>query len=534
MTEPTQNIVPVDQRSGGEIPAALVARFAARFSGYTKAHGRTKLTADTPTRHDGKKMGRSATVHGPATLPIYVDHLSGTQGLGVIMLRDDNETALFGAIDLDTYGLTDAQLGEWQQKVQVQGMPLVLCRTKSGGCHMYLFLTAPGSAELLRHRLSEYASMLGLSAKTEIFPKQSSRLNDADTGSFINLPYFQQDATVRYLLVDGTPGTLEQFLDAADLHAITPESLHDRAMGVLGDTWFKDGPPCLQAFELQGGFPDGGKRNGMVSVAVYLQKAHPDDWEQKLANYNERMAKLRSEELVSIQKSTTRKKYQYMCSQTPINAVCQKGLCRKRLYGVGGDAPDSGHSTMEIEEITKYEAPYDDPIWIIVLNGKRVQLTNAELYSVDLFNQRCLAAANVIPANVTGAKWRAYLQQLVHRADVIQSPEDAGQWGQVWAWAKAFCTQNVIASGREGLVQGKVFVDAGRVYFRSKDFMAYLKSRHVVFQNAHSLWAFLRDRGGENGQWNVKQKCVNWWSLPAFEDGTAAPTSAPAKADEEF
>ncbi len=511
------------------VAGGVVLRFASLFTGYTKAYGVFKLAA--PTAAGEKVKGRASTVRGEPVLDLYRDHLQGTgHGLGIIMLRED-DTVLFGAIDLD---IRDMDHAVWEKKIKAKGMPLVLCRSKSGGGHFYLFLEAPAPAQLVRHRLSEYAAMLGMAHTVEIFPKQSSRANENDVGSWINLPWQHASQTNRYMVEDGKASTLERFLDVAEASKVPVANLSEPVSEVLAGTIFKDGPPCLQAWEAQGGFPEGGKRNGMVSVGVYLQKAHPDDWEQRLPAANAAMAGLRAEEITGIGKSLTRKKYQYLCNQVPINSVCQKGLCRKRLYGVGGDLPDSGHATVEIEEITKYEAPYDDPLWVIVLNGKRVQLTNEQLYSVDLFNQRCLAVANIIPANVTGAKWRAYLGALVARADIVPSPEDAGQWGQVWAWTRSFCTQNVVALTREGLQQGKVFVEEGRVYFRSKDLMAYLKSRHVVYANAHSLWAFLRDRGGENGHWNVKQKSVNWWCLPAFADASQVAAAPAPTTDEEF
>jgi hypothetical protein len=513
------------------VPDTLVARFVSLFRGYGKAYGSFKL-AEQQGAEGEKVKGKAITVRGEPVPELYRDHLEGVgNGLGIIMLRED-DTVLFGAIDLDVRDMNHA---EWEQKVKAKKLPLVLCRSKSGGGHFYLFLKDPVPATVVRHRLTEYAALLGMAHTVEIFPKQSSRANDRDIGSWINLPWFTVATTNRYAIIDGKPSTFEQFLDAADAACLTPEQATEAVMSTVPDTLFKDGPPCLQTYEAQGGFPDGGKRNGMVSVGVYLQKAFPVDWEHLLHTYNERMGQLREDEVGDIVKSLTRKKYQYLCTQVPINAVCQKALCKKRLFGVGGDLPDSGHSTMEIEEITKYEAPFDDPLWVIVLNGKRVQLSNAELYSVDLFNQRCLAVCNIIPANVTGAKWRAYLQALVSRADVVPSPEDAGPWGQVWMWTRSFCTQNVYAANREGLQQGKVFIESDRVFFRSKDLVGYLKSRHVIFQNAHALWSFLRDRNAENGHWSFKGKSLSWWSLPVFTDAATAPIPAPAaKPDEEF
>lgn len=188
------------------VPAELVSRFAALFHGYTQAHG-----TFTPKKVDirGKLTGQSATVHETVTASTYAAHLCGRVSIGVIPLLDDSTNAVFGAIDYDNRKMDHVKA---DARIRELGLPLVLCRSKSGGGHFYCFSEHPVSATVMREKLTEWAGQLGMSAKTEIFPKQVKREPD-EVGTFINLPYFGGE---RFALIKGNPATLGEFLDYAE------------------------------------------------------------------------------------------------------------------------------------------------------------------------------------------------------------------------------------------------------------------------------------------------------------------------------
>ena len=48
----------------------------------------------------------------------------------------------------------------------------MLCRSKSGGAHIYLFIDEPVSASLLQRKLRQLAASIGF-GQAEIFPKQT-------------------------------------------------------------------------------------------------------------------------------------------------------------------------------------------------------------------------------------------------------------------------------------------------------------------------------------------------------------------------
>ena len=98
-------------------------------------------------------------------------------------------------------------------KIRNLQLPLVPCRSKSGGMHIFLFLKNPVSARLVREKLREVASGLGYSS-VEVFPKQSTILIEkGDLGNFLNLPYYNSKSTTRYAYKDdGTAATIARVL----------------------------------------------------------------------------------------------------------------------------------------------------------------------------------------------------------------------------------------------------------------------------------------------------------------------------------
>ena len=182
----------------------IIDRFAKVFRGLDRAYGAVDLTKKDAS---GKQQGIYKIVREPRTRAVFESHLKGDVSIGVVPINEEN-TCLWGAIDVDMYPLDHQEIVQRVRKLQ---FPLVVCRSKSGGGHLFLFLTEAVDAEKLQHKLKELASELGYAASTEIFPKQIKLLVErGDTGNFLNLPYFDSEGGLRYAVKeDGTAATLE-------------------------------------------------------------------------------------------------------------------------------------------------------------------------------------------------------------------------------------------------------------------------------------------------------------------------------------
>lgn len=342
--------VPPPQIGDAPITDEQVRRFAALFQGFSNAFGQYTVNEQEPKT--GKNVGPRSTKTGRLTLHHYRVHLDGTgPGLGVIMVLDEHGNVVFCALDSDNYHIAPEL---WEQRVRELKLPMVVCRTKSGGAHLYLFFVEPVPAKWAREQLARFRDALGLPKTIEIFPKQEDR-KAGDTGSWINLPYQNAPETMRFAILDSRALELDAFLKHAEAMRQTRDSVEAVATtawkepalppvltGTVADLdddgsdWF-GAPPCLSNIYQKGGFPEGTRNDGMLAVVVYLKKRYGDEWESHVAKYNELLCKpaLSTDELEStVIKSGRRKDYYYRCKHSPIHDECQGKKCQKQQFGV--------------------------------------------------------------------------------------------------------------------------------------------------------------------------------------------------------
>ena len=175
---------------------SLAETFAKRYAGLRSAYG--TFTSTNETREDGKASGKNITIsknlEEKDVIDLWTKHLNGQQSLGIVPINEDNE-CVWGAIDVDEYQL---DLKSLAIRLAQQQLPLVLCRSKSGGAHIFIFLVEPIPASMLQRKLRQVAAAIGY-GQAEIFPKQTKLLLDrGDRGSTLNMPYFGGENSTRY------------------------------------------------------------------------------------------------------------------------------------------------------------------------------------------------------------------------------------------------------------------------------------------------------------------------------------------------
>ena len=169
-------------------------------------------------------------------------HLEGKHGIGSIPINDKN-MCKFGALDIDTYPIDHLAILKKCRRFKI---PVVVCRSKSGGAHLFLFTKDWISATDMRDHLTEFAAVLGFGG-CEVFPKQDKILAErGDVGNFINLPYFDQKNTLRYAIDDkGEEVDFEGFLTMVEKQSTTLEKLRQLQF-VDEDSELQSMPPCLR------------------------------------------------------------------------------------------------------------------------------------------------------------------------------------------------------------------------------------------------------------------------------------------------
>ena len=493
----------------------IIKRFARLFRGLETAYGTFNITGK---QANGKAKGKASVVRAKRTLVTFERHLNGEQGVGIIPINESN-ACFWGAIDLDIYPLDHAAL---VKTIHRQKLPLVVCRSKSGGGHIYLFLKEAVPSETLQNKLIEIASELGCAVGTDIFPKQIVLvLERGDTGNFLNLPYFKHDTGLRYAFKqDGAAATLAEFVQMAEDAAITPQQLdallEKEALDV--DERIKDGPPCLQIL-LRQGFPEGTRNNGLFNLGVYLRKAFPADWETKILEYNQAVLEppLDLSEVNVVAEQIRKKDYQYKCSDVPICNFCNRDLCRSRRYGVGGDV-----NTSRIANLRKYDS--EPPLWFLDVNGSPVELDTEALQRQPKFQILCMEQINQMPRTITRQAWEAQMNTLLStmvetEGAIIHTSEDTSIRGQFYELLEEFTTHMQAALDREEILLRRPWTNetTNRTYFRLKDLEAFLKRQRFTDYRSNKIAQRLRDIDGLSEQLSVNGRPIRCWSIPAFE-----------------
>lgn len=497
-------------------------RMAQLFQGLNRAHGRS-IVGDRVDPRKGKRKAKSWTVLEPVTPELWEGHLRGDEGIGIIPITDD-ATCIWGAIDVDQY---DLDLGSLEEKVKELRLPLLTCRTKSGGAHLFLFLSEFAPAQLVKTKLTDLAIAVGYPG-VEVFPKQITLANERDVGSWLNMPYFGSDATERYALRDGKRLKLKEFLDRAEALRITPEQLASLDPPIKSE--FQDGPPCLQQLSTQG-FPEGTRNNALFNLGVYARLRWPDDWKRKVEEYNHAYMDppIESAEVQETIKSLGRKGYRYTCNQPPICNACNRGLCLGRKFGVAGGGTEEGANDIQIGNLVKYLT--DPPTYILDVDGRRIELLSDQLLDYNKFRKLCWERLNKLPPRRKSATWEVIINSLGENIEEIEAPAEASMEGRIWHLLEEWCTQYSTAKSREELLVGKPWDDGTYTFFQSTDFESFLDHKGVRDVKGRRLWSILRGRGLKNGEFNIKGRCVRWWKVPSFEV-SEEPLEVPRKGSE--
>jgi hypothetical protein len=481
----------------------LANHFFELYKGLDRAHG--KFVVSNAALASGEKVkGRATTEISPYTVKLWNLHLNGNQGLGVVPITDEG-VCWWGAIDVDVYPLN---LEELEGRVHRLGLPLIVIRTKSGGAHLTLFLSEPVSCKIVRNKLYEFAMVLGYGG-VEIFPKQTMLASKKDVGNWLNMPYFEHKQSTRFAIFKGKALTAKQFIVLAHKIRITEEQLTSVEVSLSGE--FEDGPPCLQMIAKQGA-PEGTRNNTLFAMGVYAKHKHEDDWEVKIEEMNVAFIDppLKSKEVQIIIKSAGRKDYFYPCNKAPLITFCNKDLCRKRQFGIGQGGEEFGLNLGSLVKIAT-----EPPVWIIDIEGVRVQLDTEDLMSQERFRRSCVMAINKLPPRVKNTEWDKILREKLEGVEIIDAPVESRQTGRINQYAFQFLINTPMARVKDEIVIGRPWYDkeTDMICFRGNDLLKYL-SNYGLNAEPRKIWASLRDGGAEHGQIKVKTAPVQVWKVP--------------------
>ena len=438
-----------------------VERLARLFPGNDRHHG----THGEPEWDDGKQkwgIRKTARTHdGGPTIDMWREHVDGRRPLGVIPITQKS-LCKWGCGDIDEYQIDVVEI---IIRVKRLGYPLVPCRSKSGGLHLFLFLVEPEPAQVVQATLRDMMASIGY-GQAEVFPKQSHIMGDRDRGSWIIVPYFGGDygGRVRWqrgIKDRGGEMTLGEFLTTAEGALTTTASIvlkklskRQQKGGSTASVPFGDGPVCLQHI-ISAGPVRTNQNNTLLMMGIYYKKAYPEDWQDHLERANREFLDPpgSAEGLVSVKKSLEKKDYEYTCKQPPMVDHCNSGPCRLRKYGVGGAG-----RLPTLSGLTKYDS--DPPVYNITVEGERMAgLKPVQITDYRMFRQACFEKLDKFYSPMKDVDWGDELDRLLQDLTVIEAPEEAKLHGVVKGLLTKHVRDKAVARNPDGLLDGKPWED---------------------------------------------------------------------------
>ena len=498
----------------------LAEEFLRIFDGGKKAHGEFKIKKI----EGAKAKGAAMTVPTPPSLDLWEQHLNGKIGIGIIPIRENN-TCNWGAIDIDVYENLDLE-----ELSTILPAPFVLCRSKSGGAHVYLFTNMPVSAKVLRKKLTLMARALG-HPNAEIFPKQDN-LEPGDVGNWINMPYFEANTTMRYCIKNGLALSAEDFVGFANENSISNTQLMDINPEIVTDvdmdSEFVDAPPCLKYF-IKNGFPTGSRNSALFSMGVFARRKFPNSWEDKIFEYNKRFMSGSYSEVATIVRSLNKKDYKYKCKDQPLIGACQREDCATCAFGIPltvvedkSTRPNVLDDVVGVELHKPDKNSSDYPYWVFKFESDELVVTVDMTRSQVIFGREYIRQFYTVMQPIPDSKWVKSVNALINPSlnenlVMCDIAPDAGPEGQMLKHLEDFCTNKSSARTKSELLLGKPWHEDEKTFFRSADFLKYLDQQRFKGMKESDIFMVLKRRGADHVNFYIKGKHVTCWSVDSFK-----------------
>lgn len=501
----------------------LIQDFASLFAGNLRSFG----------RYD-PKTDKAITEKGEVQFEHYQEHINGTTGLGIVPISDGG-TVMFGAIDVDAHeSAEDIDHKALVAKIEKHRLPLVVCRSKRGGAHCYLFGADWLPAKVVRRLLTSWRDILEIPHKTEIFPKQDSVVSSSgekSLGNWLNLCYFGGDNTNRYAFdSEGTQISFELFIQYAQSKRLTPEQLNEMAMRE-----HLEAPPCIQKM-IHAGVESGARNEAMYNIVVYLKRAHPETFFDEALALNKTVfdKPLANQEARKVIRSAGRRDYQYKCGEEPCKSLCDRKVCVTREFGISSEeakALEAYDSLPQFTDLIEYQS--DPPRWGLHVNGKLIpNIPTVVLRDPNAMGTLIFEQLKINIPKITQDAWRKrILDPLIPNLRVVEVPKEASASGVIEQKFREFMQKADLTSDgkdpqeRRALTRNIPVVqelDGVRcIVFKGIAFSEFLKRNKAELLQGMDLWTTLRrECGADHTKMRIPGSAypVNVWYAPIGDD----------------
>lgn len=415
----------------------------------------------------------------------WMKHLSGEKGLGLVPITHQ-QNCYWGAIDIDDYNIN---YGALLQKFYSNSLPFVVCKSKSGGVHCYIFFSDPIPAARLRKFMSYVSKEIGF-ARAELYPKQD-HIDESSMGNAINMPYFNNDTRLAIQLsdinnIDSVKElNLETFVEYAEIAALSEEefnTIYEDTTEVVNEKndfsdLTKGMPPCMQ-INLKNGVRDGSKNTMFLNMCVYCHKRYKDGWQNKVFELADKyfvddMDK--KEQLIIIKSFEKNPNIFYQCKVEPLCSHCNSNVCVTKEFGI-----DMNSIFPEIKTFTKIAC--DPPIWIVEFDDhQKLECTTEDIQIQKRFQKLCMERLNILIPRVKEKDWEAYWQVQMTKL-IVQAPDaDTSTIDEIFSCLKNYVSEKY--NERKDTLNepdGVYLARDGYIYFKLNDFRNYLIRKQII------------------------------------------------------
>ena len=487
----------------------MIDKFINIFEGLSSAYGQFRKDNN---RLAVKVEGKSFIEKKPVTKELWQNHLNGTgPNLGVFALTREG-TCKWGAIDIDVNNFDYEDL---LNRIRKQKLPLIMFRSKSGRAHVYMFMKDFTPAQEVQTVMKKFAGKLGLADKLDrVYPMQTS-LSKNDFGSWLNMPYYNQEETSTCAYKDNFDGaTIEEFFEMYDKYVQTDLSQHlveevkqnikKPKEKTLEDFLLPCTKNCLKLNNNK--IPDENRNDYLLHMYTWSMRAVekgvkkiPEyskmDAETLLKYFNqEYMARpVEEKEIQNTIFKSKDKEYKYLCKKPTITKYCDSSECTRHLCGITPlDAEKLVKATQALGKITRYlsEPPiFFESVDVKNENGSGYKRIRIEMQGEDIINKQKwlnkLANQGYFPhISLHEQKSSDFLVMQYERLENClneAADEEASEDFEFKSIIYSFVNKMTVSYNKEDLLKNACYVnkDTHELDFKLPSLMEYLKSNHI-------------------------------------------------------
>ena len=522
----------------------VVEKFINIFSGLSFAHGSFKKSS---SKLPGKAEGISLVKREEVTSVMWENHLNGIgPSLGIMPVTEES-LCRWGCIDVDDFNLDYEDI---LKDIRRLNLPLVMCRSKSGCAHIFLFITKLIPAEEVQFVMRKFAAELGIADKMDrIYPMQTE-FSPGGTGSWLNMPYFNHEEGTRYAYKDDfEAATIGEFFEMYEQYAqenldkyLTVEQKTEEK--TIKDKKIKKPPllPCMENClkKNKGKIPTGMRNEFAFQAAWFFNRAHGEiskfEGEIKTPeallrdfNANKISPSLEEKEITAISNSLAKNEYKPKCKVPCIRKYCDVGKCRKNLFGVD---PEQARDLLQVEDILGAIHEYGSvpPIFHMYIKVKagenklkvvRVVFKGSELKDKRIFMTKLHDYGHFPPKALEQMKSPDF-SDFIDSKLAIRSYEKATEEANVdydfTVLIKDFLEKTTVSLNKADLIEGACYYDEKKklMHFKLDKLQSYLTACRQPMNATELTYKITHILKGKKNNGKVKNRLGKEKSCPTW------------------